>query len=108
METDFRAFILLLETITEIRRNAVFKTYSCWGSLFLLRVTDFSTSGNHFFLHFSETPTSDPLWNLYGNFIIHYGTVGPLWNLHLILPRSPLLTIYKLFVRPHYDYGVVV
>ena len=28
-------------------------------------------------------------------------TIGLLWKLHHILPRSPLLTIYKSFIRPH-------
>ena len=32
-------------------------------------------------------------------------TNGLLWKLHHILPRSPLLTIYKSFIRPHLDYG---
>ena len=27
METEFRAFFLLVETITEIRRNTIFKKY---------------------------------------------------------------------------------
>ena len=29
METDFRTFFLLAKTITEIRRNPIFKKYSC-------------------------------------------------------------------------------
>ena len=29
METDFRAFFLLVETIIEIRRNLIVKKYSC-------------------------------------------------------------------------------
>ena len=49
METDFRAFFLLVETIIEIRRNSVFKKYSCKRSLFMVGETDFPTSGDHFF-----------------------------------------------------------
>ena len=33
METDFRAFFLLVEIIIEITRNSVFKKYSCKGKL---------------------------------------------------------------------------
>ena len=29
METDFRDFFLLMETIIEIRQNPIFKKYSC-------------------------------------------------------------------------------
>ena len=32
-------------------------------------------------------------------------TIGLLRKLQNILPREPLLTIYKSFVRPHLDYG---
>ena len=32
-------------------------------------------------------------------------TVGLLWKLLHILSRSPLLTIYKSFIRLHLDYG---
>ena len=35
-------------------------------------------------------------------------TNGLLWKLHHILPRSPLLTIYKSFIRPHLDYGDII
>ena len=35
-------------------------------------------------------------------------TIGLLRNLQNILPRGPLLTIYKSFVRPHLDYGDVL
>ena len=35
-------------------------------------------------------------------------TVGLLGKLLNILPREPLLTIYKLFVRPHLDYSEVI
>ena len=35
-------------------------------------------------------------------------TIELLRNLQNILPREPLLTIYKSFVRPHLDYGDVV
>ena len=34
--------------------------------------------------------------------------IGPLRKLQNILPREPLLTIYKSFVRPHLDYGDVI
>ena len=49
METDFRAFFLLVETIIEIRRNSVFKNIPARGSLFMVEETDFPASGNHFF-----------------------------------------------------------
>ena len=35
-------------------------------------------------------------------------TIGLLHTLENILPREPLLTIYKSFVRPHLDYGDVI
>ena len=35
-------------------------------------------------------------------------TTGLLCKLQKILPREPLLTIYKLFVGPHLDYGDVI
>ena len=35
-------------------------------------------------------------------------TIGFLRKLHHILPRSPLLTIYKSFIRPHLDYGDII
>ena len=35
-------------------------------------------------------------------------TTGLLRNFHHILPRSPLLTIYKSFIRPDLDYGVAI
>ena len=35
-------------------------------------------------------------------------TIGLLRNLQNILPRGPLLRIYKSFVRPHLDYGDVI
>ena len=35
-------------------------------------------------------------------------TIGLLRKLQNILPREALLTIYKLFVRPHLDYGDVI
>ena len=37
-----------------------------------------------------------------------YKTIGLLCKLQNILPREPLLTIYKSFVRPHPDYGDVI
>ena len=35
-------------------------------------------------------------------------TIGLLRKLHNTLPRLPLLTIYKSFIRPHLDYGDVL
>ena len=35
-------------------------------------------------------------------------TIGLLRKLQNILPREPLLTIYKLFVRPHLDYVYII
>ena len=35
-------------------------------------------------------------------------TIDLLRKLHHILPRSPWLTIYKYFIRPHLDYGDVI
>ena len=35
-------------------------------------------------------------------------TIGLLRKLHHILPRSPLLTVYKSFIRPHLDYGDII
>ena len=35
-------------------------------------------------------------------------TMGLLWKLQNILPRTALMTIYKAFVRPHLDYGYVI
>ena len=35
-------------------------------------------------------------------------TIGLLRKLQNILPRGPLLTIYKSFIRPHLDYGDVI
>ena len=35
-------------------------------------------------------------------------TIGLLRKPHHILPRSPLLTIYKSFIRPHLDYGDII
>ena len=34
--------------------------------------------------------------------------IGLLQKLQSILPQTTLLTIYKLFMRPHLDYGDVV
>ena len=45
METDFRGFFLLVETIIEIRQNPI----SARGNLFSLRETDFLANRNHFF-----------------------------------------------------------
>ena len=54
METDFRTLFLLVKTIIEIRHNPIFKNITA-KNLFLLRETDFLSSSNHFFLHFSDT-----------------------------------------------------
>ena len=35
-------------------------------------------------------------------------TIGLLRKLNNTLPRLPLLTIYKSFIRPHLDYGDVI
>ena len=35
-------------------------------------------------------------------------TIGLLWTLQNILPRGPLLPIYKSFIRPHLDNGDVI
>ena len=52
METDFRAFFLLVETIIEIRQNPFFLDIPANGSLFLLGKTDFLASENHIFFIF--------------------------------------------------------
>ena len=31
--------------------------------------------------------------------------IGLLRKLHTLLPRDPLITIYKSFIRSHFDYG---
>ena len=50
IEADFRAFILLVETIIEIRRNIQYlKNISAREILFLEEEMDFPASGNHFF-----------------------------------------------------------
>ena len=35
-------------------------------------------------------------------------TIGLLHKFHNTLPRLPLLTIFKSFIRPHLDYGDVI
>ena len=35
-------------------------------------------------------------------------TIGLLRKLHNTLPRLPLLTIYKSFIRPHLDYVEII
>ena len=35
-------------------------------------------------------------------------TIGLLGKLQKILTRAPLITIYKSFTRPHYDYGDII
>ena len=32
-------------------------------------------------------------------------SIGAIKKLHNVLPRRPLLTIYKCFIRPNLDYG---
>ena len=48
----FYVFFLLVETTIEIRRNSVFKKYSCEGKLIYVGGTDFPASGNYFFSPF--------------------------------------------------------
>ena len=64
MEADFRTFFLLVKTLTEIKRNPIFKNITA-KNLFLLGETDFVASSNHFFLHFSETLDSDGFFSIY-------------------------------------------
>ena len=35
-------------------------------------------------------------------------TIGIIRKLQNVLPRSALITIYKLFIRPHLDYGDII
>ena len=35
-------------------------------------------------------------------------TIGLLRKLQKVLPRPPLITVYKSFLRPHLDYGDVI
>ena len=35
-------------------------------------------------------------------------TIGLLYKLQTLLPRAPLITIYKSFIRPHLDYGDMI
>ena len=35
-------------------------------------------------------------------------TIGLLRKLQTILPKGPLITIYKSFIRPHLDYGDMI
>ena len=62
METIFRTSSML--TIIEIRRNPIFKCTFNRESLFLLGETSFLASGNHFFLHFSETLGSESFFHV--------------------------------------------
>ena len=59
METDFRTFFLLVKTIIKIRRNQFLKNIPTSESIFLQGETNLLASGDHFFLHFSETLGSD-------------------------------------------------
>ena len=34
--------------------------------------------------------------------------IGVIRKLHYVLPRHSLLTIYKSFIRPHFDYGDII
>ena len=45
------------------------------------------------------------LKNIYSKF---NKTIGLLRKLHNTLPRLPLITIYKSFIRPHLDYGDMI
>ena len=65
MEADFRTFFLLVKTLTEIKRNPIFKNITA-KNLFLLGETDFLVSSSHFFLHFSETLGSDTFFSSIG------------------------------------------
>ena len=42
------------------------------------------------------------------NFSEHLKTIGLLHKLQTLLPRAPLIRIYKLFIRPHLDYGDMI
>ena len=35
-------------------------------------------------------------------------TIGLLRKLLTLLPRAPLITVYKSFIRPHVDYGDMI
>ena len=35
-------------------------------------------------------------------------TIGLLRKIQALLPRAPLITIYKSFIRPHLDYGEMI
>ena len=35
-------------------------------------------------------------------------TTGLLRKIQVLLPRAPLITIYKSFIRPHVDYGDMI
>ena len=35
-------------------------------------------------------------------------TIGLLYKLQSLLPRAPLITIYKSFIRSHLDYGDMI
>ena len=35
-------------------------------------------------------------------------TIGLLRKIQALLPRAPLITIYKSFIRPHLDYGDMI
>ena len=54
IETDLRAFFLLVETIIKIRQIQFLKNISARGSLFVVGETDFPASGNHLFSSFSR------------------------------------------------------
>ena len=46
--------------------------------------------------------------HLKGKFSKIGNTTGLLRKLQKILTRTPLLTIYKSFIRPHLDYGDII
>ena len=75
METDFRAFFLLVETIIEIRQNSVFKNIPARESSFMVRETNFLASGNHFFLYFFRDSCQFFLSSrkVFLNEILHFG-----------------------------------
>ena len=91
METDFRAFFLIVETITEIR----WKTYFCWGKLVPASGNRLFGCGNHFFLHFSEAPTSASSFpssrKVFLNEIFHSGE----WKQILVLVETVFLFLVE-------------
>ena len=58
METDFRAFFLLVETIIEIRQNSIFLKNYCYEKLIPGRETAGKLVETIFLSIFSEIPVS--------------------------------------------------